>query len=194
MPSPPPTSGTDTLPPLRFYSFWLGLRLPLLPSDLPRLHSPHEPRPTAPEDAPENELAESGPWRCRGVWSPPVTGAAGQWLPGLSKERRRKGRGEAGLSRRVSGDAGNWQADERAQVGGGGSRVRESRNGGTGRSADSGNGWALRRDPGNRTPPQSLHPPSALCTPPRSAAVPRGAGIRGAVRRGTRWRLRHGSK
>lgn len=36
--------------------------------------------------------------------------------------------GEAGLSRILSGDAGNWQADERAWVGGGGSRGRESRN------------------------------------------------------------------
>lgn len=93
-----------------------------------------------------------------GVWSPPVTGAVGQWLPGLSKGEEEKGEGEAGLSRRVSGDAGNWQADERAQVGGGGSRVRESRNGGTGRSADSGNGLALRKDPGDRTPPRSPHP------------------------------------
>lgn len=51
------------------------------------------PIPAAPGDAPENELAESGPWRCRGVWSPPVTGAAGQWLPGLSKGEEEKGEG-----------------------------------------------------------------------------------------------------
>lgn len=37
-------------------------------------------------------------------------------------------------------------------------------------------------------------PPSALCTPPRRAAVPRCAGIRGAVRPGPRWRLRHCNK
>lgn len=85
-------------------------------------------------------------------------GLWGSGCPGSPRERRRRGRGEAGLSRRVSGDAGNWQADERAQVGGGGSRVRESRNGGTGRSADSGNGLALRKDPGDRTPPRSPHP------------------------------------
>lgn len=60
---------------------------------------------------------------------------------GLSKGEEEKGKGgEAGLSWILSGDAGNWQADERAWVGGGGSRGRESRNGGTGSSADSGNG------------------------------------------------------
>lgn len=95
-------------------------------------------------------------------------GLRGSGCPGSPRERRRRGRGKAGLGRIVSGDAGNWQADERAQVGGGGSRVRESRNGGTGRSADSGNGWALRRDPGDRTPPKLPHPlrlmyPSTEC-------------------------------
>lgn len=29
-----------------------------------------------------------------GVWSPPVTGTAGQWLPGLSKGEEEKGEGE----------------------------------------------------------------------------------------------------
>lgn len=67
-------------------------------------------------------------------------GLRGSSCPGSPRERRRRGRGEAGLSKILSGDAENWQADERARVGGGGSRVRESRNGGTGRSADSGNG------------------------------------------------------
>lgn len=67
-------------------------------------------------------------------------GLRGSGCPGSPRRGGEGGRGEAGLSRRVSGDAGNWQADERAQVGGGGSRVQESRNGGTGRSADSGNG------------------------------------------------------
>lgn len=110
--------------------------------------------PDAPGDAPENELAESGPWRCRGVRSPPALGLRGSGCPGSPRERRRG----AGLSRILSGDAGNWQADERARVGGGGSRGQESRNGGTRRSADSGNGWALRRDPGHRTPPRSPHP------------------------------------
>lgn len=67
-------------------------------------------------------------------------GLRGRACPGSPRERRRRGRGEAGLSWILSGDAGNWQADERAWVGGGGSRGRESRNGGTGSSADSGNG------------------------------------------------------
>lgn len=84
-------------------------------------------------------------------------GLRGSGCPGSPRERRRRGWGEAGLSRVLSGDAGNWQADERARVGDEGSRVQESRNGGTGRSADSGNGRALRRDPGDRTPPKSPH-------------------------------------
>lgn len=67
-------------------------------------------------------------------------GLQGSACPGSPRERRRRGRGEAGLRGILSGDAGNWQADERAWVGGGGSRGRESRNGGTGSSADSGNG------------------------------------------------------
>lgn len=72
----------------------LGLRLQLLPSYRPLYIAFTSQGPTAPEDAPENELAESGPWRCRGVWSPPVTGAAGQWLPRLSKGEEEKGEGE----------------------------------------------------------------------------------------------------
>lgn len=68
-------------------------------------------------------------------------GLQGSACPGSPRERRRRGReGEVGLRGILSGDVKNWQADERAWVGGGGSKGRESRNGGTGSSADSGNG------------------------------------------------------
>lgn len=42
-------------------------------------------------------------------------GLQGSACPGSPRERRRRGRGgEAGLRGILSGDAGNWQADERA--------------------------------------------------------------------------------
>lgn len=108
-----------------------------------------------------------------GVWSPPVTGAAGQWLPGLSKgeEEKREGvdwarqdtlrgrrklagrRKSSGRGRRLQGP-GEPQWRNRAQR-----RLRKR----------------LSPAEGSRrqNSAQVTSPLSVLCTPPRSAAIQR---------------------
>lgn len=107
-----------------------------------------------------------------GVWSPPVTGAAGQWLPGLSKGEEEKGEGVG------------WAQQDTLR---GRRKLADRRELGSGAEAP-GSGRAAMAEPGAAQTPETAEPcggipatelrpshltPSVLCTPPRSAAVRR---------------------
>ncbi|XP_036691203.1 uncharacterized protein LOC118886105 [Balaenoptera musculus] len=121
-----------------------------------------------------------------GVWSPPVTGAAGQWLPGLSKGEEEKGEGGGWAQqeslrgrRKLAGRRKNSGRGRRLQ----GPREPQWRNRAQRRLrkrlSPAEGSWRQNSAQGHLTP-------SALCTPPRSAAVHRSAGIRSAGRRALR--------
>lgn len=108
-----------------------------------------------------------------GGWSPPVTGSAGKWLPGLSKEEEEKGEG---------GKLGSAGYSPGTQETG-----RQTKELGSGAEAP-GSERAAMAEPGAAQTPETAEPrggipeielrpshltPSVLCTPPRSAAMQR---------------------
>ena len=78
-------------PPIRL--FLLGLRLQLLPSYLPLSTALTSSGPPHLKMLLKTNWQNLGHGAVGGVWSPPVTGAAGQCLPGLSKGEEEKGEG-----------------------------------------------------------------------------------------------------
>lgn len=106
---------------------------------------PPSPQPSPAPAEPHLEMLLKTNWQNLGHGAVGGMGSSCHWGCGAAAARTLQGRGgERGGGRlgsaRYSPGTQETGRQTRARVGGGGSRVRDSRNGGTGRSADSGNG------------------------------------------------------
>lgn len=168
---PPATSGTDT-PPILLLGLGSDSASSFWPPASPQ--PPRSSRPAAPEDAPENELAESGPWCCRGTGLPSL-GLRGSGCPGSP---RRGGEGGGGGWAQQESLRGRRKLAGRRKSSGRGRRLQgpgepQWRNRAQRRP---GNGWALRSGSRQQNSAPVTSPPPYV--PPRDG----GAAVRNSGR------------